>query len=82
MAWVVRFESEFEREFAVLPRSVQDEVLARAKLLQDQGPRLGRPYVDTLKGSKYANMKELRSTPPTAFGALPLHSIRSATQSC
>lgn len=24
------------------------------------GPHLGRPYVDTLKGSKYANMKELR----------------------
>ena len=24
------------------------------------GPQLGRPYADTLKGSKHANMKELR----------------------
>lgn len=24
------------------------------------GPGLGRPYVDTLNGSKYSNMKELR----------------------
>jgi hypothetical protein len=24
------------------------------------GPQLGRPQVDTLKGSKYSNMKELR----------------------
>jgi len=28
------------------------------------GPQLGRPYVDTLKGSKYPNMKELRVTLP------------------
>jgi hypothetical protein len=25
-----------------------------------EGPLLGRPYVDTLKGSKYPNLKELR----------------------
>ena len=30
------------------------------KLLSDFGPQLGRPYADTLKGSKHANMKELR----------------------
>jgi hypothetical protein len=29
-------------------------------VLADYGPRLGRPYVDTLKGSKHSNMKELR----------------------
>ena len=25
-----------------------------------EGPLLGRPYVDTLKGSQYPNLKELR----------------------
>jgi len=30
------------------------------KLLLAKGPSLGRPYVDTLKGSKYPNLKELR----------------------
>ena len=34
--------------------------MAAAKLLRDYGPQLGRPSVDTLNGSKYANMKELR----------------------
>lgn len=29
-------------------------------LLKLSGPRLGRPHADTLKGSKHANMKELR----------------------
>ena len=37
-----------------------NEILAHGKLLEQFGPRLGRPRVDTLKESKYANMKELR----------------------
>lgn len=40
--------------------SVQDGLLADAKLLADYGPGLGRPHADTLKGLKHANMKELR----------------------
>ena len=43
-----------------LSKDVQDAFLTITKLLKDYGPQLGRPYVDTLKGSKYANMKELR----------------------
>ena len=39
---------------------MQDELLAHAKLLEAFGPQLGRPRVDTLNGSKHANMKELR----------------------
>ena len=31
-----------------------------ARVLQEFGPQLGRPRVDTLKGSRHANMKELR----------------------
>ena len=31
-----------------------------SRLLQQFGPQLGRPRVDTLKGSSHANMKELR----------------------
>lgn len=40
--------------------ALQDELLAHARLLQEFGPHLGRPTVDTLKGSKHANMQELR----------------------
>ena len=39
---------------------MQTEILALAKALQQFGPRLGRPRVDTWKGSSHANMKELR----------------------
>lgn len=39
---------------------MQDELLAHAKLLELLGPTLGRPRVDTLNGSRHANMKELR----------------------
>ena len=31
-------------------------------MLERDGPSLGRPYADTLIGSKHANMKELRCT--------------------
>lgn len=60
MKWEVSFHDEFDPEFAALSEAVQDEMLAHAKLLEQFGPQLGRPRVDTLKGSRHANMKELR----------------------
>src|SRR2546426_102845 len=60
MPWIVRFEDEFEQEFLALPQGVQDGLLAAARVLAEYGPQLGRPYVDTLKGSSHSNMKELR----------------------
>ena len=60
MNWQVVFHDAFESEFSALAASVQDELLAHALLLRDYGSGLGRPTVDTLKGSKHANMKEMR----------------------
>ena len=60
MKWLVEFHDEFEEEFDHFDEAVQDELLARLKLLSKFGPELGRPQVDTLNGSKHANMKELR----------------------
>lgn len=60
MSWEVLFDADFEPEFDELPEPVQDELLAHAKVLEEFGPTLGRPRVDTLKGSRHANMKELR----------------------
>lgn len=62
MTWDVRLHDAFEAEFQAFFREVQTELLAVAKLLAEYGPQLGRPYVDTLKGSKHANMKEMRFT--------------------
>ena len=60
MRWIVQIADEFKPEFDDFPEEVQDELLAKTRLLEQFGPRLGRPTVDTLNGSKYANMKELR----------------------
>ena len=62
MKWVVEIGEEFEPEFFALHEDVRLEILALARLLQQFGPRLGRPRVDTLSGSRHANMKELRFT--------------------
>ena len=62
MSWIVRLEDAFDPEFDDLPTGVQDELLAHAHLLEEFGPMLGRPSVDTLNGSRHANMKELRFT--------------------
>ena len=60
MSWNGYFHPKFKAEFDGLSESVQDELLAMLVPLQEYGPSLGRPEVDTLKGSKYRNMKELR----------------------
>jgi hypothetical protein len=60
MAWSVLYHEAFLPELEALPIAVQDSVLTMAELLIDGGPHLGRPHVDTLAGSKHANMKELR----------------------
>jgi hypothetical protein len=58
--WNVEFHDDFLEEFRQFQAPVKRELAARLELLQVQGPLLGRPYVDTLKGARHANMKELR----------------------
>jgi hypothetical protein len=58
--WAVEIGDEFEPEFDALPEQVRVEILALSLLLEQFGPQLGRPRIDTLKGSRHANMKELR----------------------
>ncbi len=58
--WIVEIGDEFEPEFDALHEDAQTEMLALTRLLQQFGPHLGRPRVDTLSGSRHANMKELR----------------------
>ncbi len=60
MGWLILFHHEFYPEFQALADDVQDELLAQLKVIRLFGPETGRPRVDTLKGSRHANMKELR----------------------
>ena len=60
MTWAVDLHDDFVSEYLELHQHVQDQLLAHIELLEQFGPLLGRPRVDTLNGSRYANMKELR----------------------
>ncbi|HEY8751757.1 MAG TPA: type II toxin-antitoxin system RelE/ParE family toxin [Tepidisphaeraceae bacterium] len=58
--WNAATTGEFDRWFESLHEDVRVEVAAAIEVLQRVGPTLGRPLVDQLKGSKHANLKELR----------------------
>ena len=60
MSWVVEIGDEFKPEFFELHEDVRTEILAVSVLLQQFGPQLRRPRVDTLNDSRHANMKEPR----------------------
>lgn len=60
MAYGVNFSNEFEVWWQGLDRDLRKAIAAYVGLLQEYGPHLGRPYADTLKGSRIGNLKELR----------------------
>ena len=45
---------------ASLDNGSREQVVAAIELLEDRGPQLGRPTVDTVASSRHRNMKELR----------------------
>ncbi len=61
---MVSYHEEYWAELLSETDAVQDAVIATAELLKHSGPLLKRPYADTLNGSRFPNMKELRITLP------------------
>ena len=62
MTWRIEFHDAFAQEFALWDSALRLELLAQTDLLVRDGPALGRPWVDTLSGSRFSNMKEIRFT--------------------
>ena len=61
MTWTVEFTGEFSDWWEGLSIEEQKAVAHKVRLLEEVGPSLGRPHVDTLaKQSRVPNMKELR----------------------
>ena len=60
MAWEIEVSDEFKEWYESLTDEECGSVHNVIEALAQLGPALGRPQVDTLKGSRYANMKELR----------------------
>jgi len=59
VTWVVEL-AYVEDWLQQLDDSSYDLVVAALELLAERGPHLGRPLVDSVKGSRHHNMKELR----------------------
>jgi len=59
--WTVLFSPEAEEWLETLADAEYASIMAAIGLLEEVGPTLGRPAVDTITGSRHSNMKELRS---------------------
>ena len=59
-SWHIETTTDFNDWFASLSEAARAVVIGKVDLLKDSGPALRRPHVDTLKGSRHANMKDLR----------------------
>ena len=59
--WQVEYTDEFGQWWDTLDEAQQEAIARSVELLRQLGPSLGRPHVDGIKGSKYSNMKELRT---------------------
>ena len=61
LTWQVAFHDEFAPDFAICPGGCRIRSIRSADCWNGLGrPQLGRPQVDTLNGSRHANMKEIR----------------------
>lgn len=60
MAYEVEFSNEFGEWWDALTSEEQESVAYSVRILQEDGVNLKRPQADTVKGSAYPNMRELR----------------------
>lgn len=60
MAWEVEYTDQFGEWYLALPDADQERVVAAVEVLEERGPGLGRPHVDSISNSRHSNMKELR----------------------
>ena len=60
MAWEVEVSDEFIEWYDSLDEDEGVSIDATVDMLKEYGPTLGRPYVDTLRGARLPNLKELR----------------------
>jgi hypothetical protein len=58
--WKVATTRNFDHWFDEQNSEAATEIIAVVSLLREYGPRLSRPHADTLNGSRFPNMKELR----------------------
>ncbi|MFP5597154.1 type II toxin-antitoxin system RelE/ParE family toxin [Kluyvera sp. 142486] len=58
--WSVETTDVFDSWFEEQTEALREDVLAAMVILSEYGPQLSRPFADTVNGSAFSNMKELR----------------------
>src|SRR4030042_4930019 len=58
--WTIDRTEEIAEWIKNLDEDAKEAIFKSLVILQEIGPSLGRPYVDTIKERKHKNMKELR----------------------
>lgn len=58
--WEIERTDEIAEWISSLDDDAKESIFRDLLILKAIGPSLGRPYVDTVKNSKFTNMKELR----------------------
>jgi hypothetical protein len=61
VAWEVEYTEQFEAWWNELSDSEQGRVDARVSLLIERGPNLGFPFSSQVVGSRFPEMRELRT---------------------
>ena len=61
MKWEIEYTDEFGAWWDTLSEAEQESIAVSVGLLEIMGPNLPRPHSDTVKGSRFKNMKELRT---------------------
>ena len=59
--WSITYTDEFWAWWIALDDDERASIMAGILQVEALGPALGRPFVDTLYGSKHGNLKELRT---------------------
>jgi len=70
IVWEIVGTDEFAAWYRSLDLAQCGAIDARVDMLQADGPTLGRPVVDSIKGSRHHNMKELRCSKDGALRVL------------
>ena len=70
-SWTVEFTDEFVQWWNTLDENEKVSIAASVLVLEEEGPNLERPHVDTIEGASHTNMKELR----TQHGGRPLRTF-------
>ena len=58
--WEIQWTEHCKVWISQLDEHTKEDILAHLIVLKEKGPALGRPYADTIAGSKIKNLKELR----------------------